>query len=181
MNRLPLRSFAVLCLLAASGAARAQAVVYTDLHGKGCKTLSLNKETGASTRRCPGAAGFSLLVHDEDGRASIDIVAPGKRAFQLNFWDVVTSGYSQVGRKAEWHLATVKGKLVPVGLVVRVDTVEQTDWDRIRRKSLATVTQIRADGACVVFKIDGASKQASARTHKAAGGGRRACLGTVES
>lgn len=185
MIRSLIRSSAVLCLLAASGGAAAQSAAhtleFTDLHGKACKTLSINKETGASTRRCPGAAGFSLLVHSEDGRASVDILAPGRRPMPLNFWDVVTSRYSQVGRKAEWHLASVKGRRVPVGLVVRVNTVELSDWDRIRRRSLAAAIQIRADGACVVYKIDGASKQAAARTQQAARGARRACLATVES
>lgn len=82
MNRLLKQASAVPCLLAATGAARAQAALTTDLHGKACQTLSVNPDTGASTRRCPGPAGFSLLVHDEDGRASVDIVAPGRRPWQ---------------------------------------------------------------------------------------------------
>src|SRR5687768_3273456 len=100
------RSLAVFVALiaAASGIPAHSATVTTDLHGKACKILAFDRDTGAATRQCAGVAGYKLLVHDEDGRSSIDVVPPATRKMPLNFWDVVSNGYSTVGRKAEWHM-----------------------------------------------------------------------------
>lgn len=176
------RSLAVLIALAACASAppACAATITTDLHGKACKILSFDRETGAATRQCTGVAGYTLLVHDEDGRTSIDVVPPARRNLPLNFWDVVSSGYSSVGRKAEWHMVKRHGKLVPVGLVVRVDTVD-TAMDRYQRGSLTTVTRIGDDAACVVFKTNAASKQASRKARAAALDPRAPCLPALES
>lgn len=177
-----IRSLVALTALAAIASVPAySSTITTDLHGKGCKILSFDRETGAATRQCTGVAGYKLLVHDEDGRTSIDVVPPARRTMPLNFWDVVSSGYSTVGRKAEWHMVKRGGRLVPVGLVVRVNTVETVAQDRHKRGSLTTVTRIGADGACVVFKTNAASKQASRLASAAALDPRAPCLPAVES
>ncbi|MCC6072749.1 hypothetical protein ACFSQU_13370 [Massilia sp. GCM10020059] len=177
-----IRSLTALVALTAfsSGTPAYPATVTTDLHGKACKILSFDRETGAATRQCQGVAGYKLLVHDEDGRTSIDVVPPARRNLPLNFWDVVSSGYSTVGRKAEWHMVKRNGKLVPVGLVVRVNTVD-TVADRSRRGALTTVTRIAEDGACVVFKTNAASRQASRKVRAAALDPRAQCLPAVQS
>ncbi|HEY0488783.1 MAG TPA: hypothetical protein VGD30_04650 [Telluria sp.] len=178
-----IRSLAALTALAAftSAPPAYAATITTDLHGKACTILSFDRETGAATRQCTGVAGYKLLVHDEDGRTSIDVVPPARRTLPLNFWDVVSNGYSTVGRKAEWHMAKRHGKLVPVGLVVRVDTVDTVALDRYQRGSLTTVTRIGDDAACVVFKTNTASKQASRRVRAAALDPRAPCLPAVET
>lgn len=177
-----IRSLTALVALAAfsSGTPAYPATVTTDLHGKACKILSFDRETGAATRQCNGVAGYKLLVHDEDGRTSIDVVPPARRNLPLNFWDVVSSGYSTVGRKAEWHMVKRHGKMVPVGLVVRVNTVDAVA-DRYKRGALTTVTRIAEDGACVVFKTSAASRQASRKVRAAALDPQAQCLPAVES
>ena len=177
-----IRSLTALVALAAfsSGTPAYPATVTTDLHGKACKILSFDRETGAATRQCNGVAGYKLLVHDEDGRTSIDVVPPARRNLPLNFWDVVSSGYSTVGRKAEWHMVKRHGKMVPVGLVVRVNTVDAVA-DRYQRGALTTVTKIAEDGACVVFKTSAASRQASRKVRAAALDPRAQCLPAVQS
>lgn len=172
---------AVAALAAASATPAAPAIVTTDLHGNACKMLSFDRETGAATRQCQGVAGYKLLVHDEDGRTSIDVVPPARRSLPLNFWDVVSSGYSTVGRKAEWHMARRNGKLVPVGLVVRVNTVEPTASDRYARGTLMTVTRIGQNDACVVFKANAASRKASRQARAAARNPRAPCLPAVDA
>jgi hypothetical protein len=178
-----IRSLAAVTVLAAATSATPAypATVITDLHGKACKILSFDRETGAATRQCTGVAGYKLLVHDEDGRTSIDVVPPARRKLPLNFWDVVSSGYSTIGRKAEWHMARRHGKLVPVGLVVRVNTVDTVALDRYRRGALTTVTRIGADNACVVFKTNAASREASRKARAVAIDPRAPCLPAVES
>ena len=165
---------------AASGSQAYPPTVTTDLYGKACKTLSFDRDTGAATRQCAGVAGYKLLVHDEDGRVSMDVLPPARRSLPLNFWDVVSSGYSTMGRKAEWHMARRNGKLVPVGLVVRVNTVDAAQ-DRFRRGALTTVTRIGHNDACVVFKTNSASRQASRKARAAAVNPRAQCLPAVES
>lgn len=177
------RSLAVLTALAAftSGQPGHAATLTTDLHGKACKILSFDRETGAATRQCTGVAGYKLLVHDEDGRTSIDVVPPARRTLPLNFWDVVSNGYSSVGRKAEWHMVRRHGRLVPVGLVIRVDTVDTVALERYQRGSLTTVTRIGDDAACVMFKASAESKQASRKARAAALDPRAPCLPAVQS
>ena len=177
-----IRSLAAFVTLfaAASGTQAYPATVTTDLYGKACKILAFDRDTGAATRQCAGVAGYKLLVHDEDGRASIDVLPPATRALPLNFWDVVSSGYSTMGRKVEWHMARRNGKLVPVGLVVRVNTVDAAQ-DRVRHGALTTVTRIGPHAACVVFKTHSASRQASRMTRAAAVNPRAVCLPAVES
>lgn len=170
--------FALIALTAANAAPAA--TITTDLYGKACTVLSQDRETGAATRRCRGAAGYALLVHDEDGRTSIDILPPARRGMPLNFWDVVSGGYTTVGRKAEWHFARRNGKLVPVGLVVRVNTVEETAGD-VKRGALTTVTRIGAQEACVVFKVDAAGRHAGRKARAAAQDTRARCLPAVQA
>lgn len=178
-----IRSLAALVALAAatSGTPAYPATITTDLHGKTCKMLSFDRETGAATRQCTGVAGYKLLVHDEDGRTSIDVVPPARRNLPLNFWDVVSNGYSTVGRKAEWHMVKRNGKTVPVGLVVTVNTVDTVALDRYKRGALTTVTRIGQDGACVVFKTNAASRHASRKVRAAAVDPHAQCLPAVQS
>lgn len=171
----------VALFVAASGSQAYPATVTTDLHGKTCKTLAFDRDTGAATRQCTGVAGYKLLVHDEDGRTSMDVVPPGTRTLPLNFWDVVSSSYSTMGRKAEWHMAKRNGKMVPVGLVVRVNTVDTLAHEGTRRGALTTVTRIGHNDACVVFKTNSASRQASRKARAAAVNPRAQCLPAVES
>jgi hypothetical protein len=78
--------------------------VYTDLTGAACAIITVDAETGATTQRCPGIAGYALLVDDDDARMSIVVVAPDGGQYPLEFWQVITTALSTLGEKAEWRV-----------------------------------------------------------------------------
>jgi hypothetical protein len=73
--------------------------VYSGLSSSKCKTIEVDKETGSSTQRCPGIAGYKLLVLDDDARQSITVVTPDGKHHPLDLWQVVTQAFSSVGKK----------------------------------------------------------------------------------
>lgn len=165
--------------LAAPGASAA-ASLYTDLYGAGCKTIELDKASGARTRRCQGVAGYRLLVHEANAQSSIDIVSPAGAVYPLEYWEVVTPALSRVGRKAEWRVEKRGAKLVPVALLVRLDTANPlAEGPRIAAGSIITAARIEHDGACVVYQGNAGLKTADAAARSAAEGRRRKCLGVL--
>lgn len=118
--------------------------IYTDLADTKCKTLELSVDEGGSYRGvCPGVAGFKLEVREGDLRQTIDVITPGRRKFELTFWDV-SGGFSAVGPKAEWR---VKGK-APVALIVRLNVNENPDdWRKVT--SYLVVTKITRNEICI--------------------------------
>lgn len=100
-------SFA-LCLFFAVGAfAQKQGKiqsVYTNLDEKNCKTLESSTEgTGWYRGECKGIGGYKLHVTEGDIRQSIDVIAPNKNKYELDFIGHVSGGFSSVGAKAEWR------------------------------------------------------------------------------
>ena len=140
--------------------------VYTELASSKCKTLTIDRETGASSQRCPGIAGYKLLVHDDDARQSITVITPDGKKHDLNFWDVVTHGFSSVGNKAEWRVVRNKRKLAPIALIVRVNASEDAANPN-RKTSYLTVTKLTAEKICVTHKI-AQSGDANAKARQAA-------------
>src|SRR4030095_4878811 len=127
---------------------------YTPLSSSACRTLEVDKQTGASTQRCPGLAGYKLLVHDDDSRQSIAVVNPAGREHELNFWDVITPAFSSVGEKAEWRITRANGKPSPMALIVRVNASEDPENPK-RTTSYLAVSKITAGEICVTHKIKG--------------------------
>lgn len=165
-------------LALASVQADAAASLYTDLYGKNCRTIELDKASGAFTRRCGGVGGFSLLVHEARAQASVDIVTPRGKVYPLEYWEVVTPGLSRVGRKAEWRVENRKGRVVPTALLVRLDTANpRTEGPRVAAGAVITAARIAGDGACVVYQASAAPRSADARARSAAADTRRKCLG----
>ena len=143
---------------------------YSDLHGKHCRTIDTSARGGS--RHCSGVAGYSVLVHDDDDRTSVDVVAPGKAVYPLAFWDVVTLGYASVGQKAEWRMGRRNGKSVPTALLVRL-----TRLDTRNPGELIAVARLDRDGACVVFKGDMAAPGVEDAARQAAADPASKCLG----
>lgn len=194
MNRLP---FAILlaALLSVPLTSGAATSAYSDLYGSHCKTIE--RGHGTRTRRCEGVAGYRLLVHEVEATTSLDIVSPRGEVWPLDYWEVVTPGLARVGRKAEWRMERRGGALVPVALLVRLDTVRMNT--RIAAEAIEhgprmappaaaagplpsgiilTGARIDRDGACVVYQGNGASRTADAAARNAVAQGRR-CLGLV--
>ena len=156
----PLRttiSFALVC--AAATLAQAQGKfqsVYTDLAPSKCRTLEVVEETGASVQRCAGTGGYKLLVLDDDARQSITVIDPSGKEHPLDFWQVITFGFSSVGDKAEWRVTRMRGKITPVALIVRVNANEDAENPN-RKTSYLAVAKITRDETCVTHKIPSAA------------------------
>lgn len=174
-----LACLATAAVLAAGGNAFAQrslVSMYTDISGKACVKRIDAAMTGAYTMDCPGVHGFRLRVLDDDERASVSVVTPDKRVFPLNYWDVVTRGFSTLGAKAEWRIAVADGKAVPVALIVRVQALDQSDPERPRRVAFLAVAKISRDGACVTRAVEALAPGANEQARRFADDGHLACL-----
>ncbi len=175
------------CLLASAVAlstipAQAATSLYSDLYGKACKTIELDKASGANTRRCTGVAGFSLLVHEANAQTSVDIVTPAGAVYPLEYWEVVTPGLSRVGRKAEWRVEQRGGRVVPTGLLVRLDTTNPVlAGPRVAAGTILTAARIEADGACVVYQGNAQPSTADALARSAAADAASKCLGVFKT
>lgn len=145
----------VAALMAAPGQSHGATTTtqYTPTKGKTCVTVSTQRETGDTVKRCPGIAGYSLLIIDSDDRASISIVTDKKTTLPLDFWEIVTPTFSTLGPQVAWKLESIRGRSKPVAMVVRVNTVDQADVAAPRPISFIVVARIGIDTACVIGKI----------------------------
>jgi hypothetical protein len=132
----------------------------TPINDKQCVNISHDRETGDTVKKCPGIGGYSLLVLSSDDRASLSVVT-NKATLPLNFWDMVSPTFSTLGSKVEWQVASHGGTKTPVALVVRVDTVDQTDVAAPRPVSFLVAARIRESGACVIGKLPAQQSNAS--------------------
>src|SRR5262245_7040065 len=124
---------------------------YTDIAGDTCATLAVDEEAGGSTQQCPGIAGYTLLVEDDDARMSVTVVAPNGEQYPLVYWRFVTNAFSTLGQKAEWRVKRQSGKFVPIALIVRINANESGD-PGVTTSYLA-VAKITPHAACVTDKI----------------------------
>lgn len=128
--------------------------VYTNLSGADCTVVKENKETGATTHRCKGIGGWDLHVLYDDQRMSITVIQPDGREHPLNYWSVVTRGYSSLGPRAEWRVpesGSDRGQ--PVGLIVRVNASETSDGAPRKAVSYLAVTRLRGATVCTTDRI----------------------------
>ena len=143
----------VLVLGVTTTLAQSNRSVYTTLEAKQCRTLRSNSsEAGDYLGKCPGVAGYTLLVSEGDLRQNIEIVTPRGAKHSLDLWEVVSGGFSSLGPKAEWRMAKQKGKLSPVALIVRYNASENAA-DSTKTNSYLAVAKITADAVCVTDKI----------------------------
>jgi hypothetical protein len=125
--------------------------VYTDIADSKCATIAVDEEAGGATQRCPGIAGYALLVEDDDARMSVTVVAPNGEQHPLNYWQVVTTAFSTLGPKAEWRVTQQNGEFAPLALIVRVNANESDDPGVIT--SYLAVAKITPQATCVTDKI----------------------------
>lgn len=124
---------------------------YTPLAPEQCRLLETHPETGATVHRCPGVAGYSLLVADDDARMSITVVAPNGTRRPLDYWSVVTRGFSSLGPRAEWRMRGT-GRGAPIALIVRVNASEDPERPS-RVTSYLAVSSISPRRVCVTHRI----------------------------
>jgi hypothetical protein len=146
------------------------ASVYSSLAGRDCPSVEQGVETVYFTMECPGVGGYRLRVLRDEDRSSVTVVTPAGRQFPLEFWNVVTRGFSDLGPTAEWRVGRARGKPVPIALIVRVNAREPDPSDidaTARQRATLAVTKITPDVICVVETI-GAAPRANAEARHAA-------------
>jgi len=127
--------------------------VYTPLGDKQCRTIK-SHEAGDDgfEARCRGAAGYTLLLSEGDLRQNITVITPQGKEHSLELWSVVSGGFSSVGPKAEWRIATQNKKAVPVALILRYNASEDPEKPE-KTTSYLAVTKITPTEICVTEKI----------------------------
>jgi hypothetical protein len=126
--------------------------VYTDTAGARCKTVETHEEGASSVQRCAGVAGYGLLVEDFDSRQSVTVVSPDGKRHPLNYWQVITTGFSSLGEKAEWRVQKKGARVRPYALIVRVNASENPEKPEQTTSYLA-VAKLTAGEVCVTDKV----------------------------
>jgi hypothetical protein len=107
----------------------------------------------SSTQRCPGVAGYKLLILEGDLRQSISVIKPDGSKHDLDFWSKVGGGgFSYVGPRAEWRVKRHKGKIIPVALIVRYEVSEVADNPN-KKSSYLAVTKITPAQICLTDSV----------------------------
>lgn len=156
---------ALLLLMAGATTASAQSIdsVYTSLSTKACRTIrSTSSEAGSYVGICPGVAGFKLQSEEGDLRQNIQVITPAGKKHSLELWNVIGSGFSALGEKAEWRVRRQNGKIVPVALILRYNVANPED--STKGTSWLAVAKITPTKICVTDKIaPGANANVAAR------------------
>ena len=126
--------------------------VYTDIASARCKTVEAADEGAHSVQKCPGVAGYELLVEDDDSRQSVTVVSPEGKKHPLDYWQVITTGFSSLGEKAEWRVEKKGGKVRPYALIVRVNASENPEKPEQTTSYLA-VAKITDGAVCLTDKV----------------------------
>lgn len=122
---------------------------YTSLEATDCRVLRVNAETGDSTSACPGIGGYRLQVQDADARMSVDVVTPGGQRHPLALPQLMGSGFSSLGPRAEWRLSA-DGR-TPQALIVRYLVQESPEAQR--NISYLVVARLSGGDICAVGRI----------------------------
>jgi hypothetical protein len=79
-------------------------------------------------------------------------MSPSGKKHTLEFWNIISNGFSHVGEKAEWRVIRKNGKIVPVALIVRF-TANDNSGDSPKPISYLAVAKITPQKICVTDKI----------------------------
>jgi hypothetical protein len=122
--------------------------VYTKLSGSNCKALESNEAEGSAKGRCKGTAGYQLDWMEGDIRQSLNVIDPQGKAFPLELWSTVSSGFSSLGDKAEWRVQKAGKKSTPLALIVRYNVSENPEKPE-KTTSYLVVSKITPTEVCV--------------------------------
>lgn len=132
--------------------------IYTNLDAKSCKTLEQSdKEAGWYRGECRGVGGYRLQITEGDIRQSIDVIAPNKKKFELDFTGKVSGAFSYVGAKAEWRIAHTGKTAMPIALIVRFDASENPE-DATKTTSYLVVAKITKTAICITNVVKPGAK-----------------------
>ena len=150
--------------------------VYTPLGDKDCRKIK-SAEAGDDgyEGRCRGTAGYSLLLSEGDLRQNITVITPQGKQHSLDLWSVVSGGFSSVGPKAEWRVATENRKPVLVALIIRYNASEDTESPN-KITSYLAVAKITPTTICVTDKISPGPKANEGARRAADAASTKPCL-----
>ena len=150
-------SLVLICIMLAFAAtASAQAVqsVYTELSGKGCKTIEEDADSaGYMLQQCRGVAGYNLQVVSQDDRQTVVVVKPDGSKHELDLGVIGGGGFSSLRGKAEWRVKRERGKIIPIALIIRLDvSTDSSNSEKIT--SYLSVSKITPQSICYIEAID---------------------------
>jgi hypothetical protein len=150
--------------------------LYTSLESKQCRTIK-TETTGAGDYegRCRGVAGYSLTLLEGDLRQNIIVNTPKGTKHSLELWDVISGGFSSVGPKAEWRVATNNARQAPVALIIRYNASENPD-NPDKRTSYLAVAKITPTEICITDKISPSANANTEARSAADSAASRPCL-----
>ncbi len=139
---------AVIVSCLASIAAAQNKSVYTSTKANACRTIKATSAgAGSYEGECRGVGGYKLRLIEGDIRQTLDVITPGKKRFELNFWRFFGS-FSLIGEKVEWR--TKSG--VPVALIARY--IVSDPEDSRKSTSYLMVSRVGRNLSCVTDVVD---------------------------
>jgi hypothetical protein len=144
--------------------------VYTSLTEPDCRVIEIDEEAEGSVSRCPGPAGHELKALEGDLRQSINVITSDGKEHELNYWSVITGGFSSLGPRAEWRMRGGR----PIALIVRVNASEDP-VDSSRITSYLAVAKITPTEICVTDRIAPAADANEAARRAADASAGRPC------
>ncbi len=144
--------------------------VLTPLSGPRCKTSRVDRESGSSEQLCPGIKGYKLLILDSDNRMSVTVIAPNGVRHPLEFWNTVTSQFSELGKTAEWRAK----QSVPGALILPLNVND--DPNSAVATAYLVVVRLEGGDVCAVAKIRGGPDAPADARRKADSAADATCL-----
>ena len=106
------------------------------------------------------------------------VVTQDDKEHPLNYWDVITPGFSSLGMLAEWRIVHRDGKVTPLALIVRV-YAEDNNSRPPKKTSYLAVSKLTSREICVTDRIRAGSSANEQARRAAIASAARACLKPV--
>jgi hypothetical protein len=144
--------------------------VYTSTKANACRTIeSTGEGAGSYIGECAGTGGYKVQLVEGDIRQTLNIIAPRRKKFELNFWNYF-GAFSSIGEKIEWR---VKGG-IPVALIARYNVADPEGTGK--GISYLMVSKIGTDMSCVTDIVKPSPTQNAEARRSADGAATRECL-----
>lgn len=152
INRV-LLSVCVVSFTTACSETIANTTQYSELSGAQCNQTIIEEVTGSTADKCPAPNGYYLNVLYDDNRMSIDVITPDDRNFPLNYWDIISDGFSNITGQAEWRMAPNNGNSIPVALITQFDVTDNSNIDEPRKDIYYVISKITPNEICITNKV----------------------------
>ncbi|PSO15508.1 hypothetical protein C7G42_26020 [Bradyrhizobium sp. MOS003] len=155
MNRITLR-LAVLMICIGLNSAGAQSVgsTYTSTAPKDCRQIGRPSELdGGTTRACPGKAGLTVLIAEDDLREIVSVGRNRRRAAEEPAAKVWFGPFNSSETTIEWRAMGAK----PFAIIQRWHIADNDDPDKRGRpntKAMLVVTRLPPGPVCHVAYVD---------------------------